>query len=80
MKNKGQADGLHLGLFILCILAIGGCIFLGIMLYNGKQTQNSVYQAESKPSVSQPNIHPLCGIIFDINGRDKDANPSKISH
>lgn len=37
--NKGQADGLHLGLFITLILALGGCIWLGIMLFNGKQSQ-----------------------------------------
>lgn len=38
MNKKAQADGLHLGLFLLLIVALGGCIWLGIMLFNGKQS------------------------------------------
>ena len=74
MNNKGQT-GIWEGLIIILLLiALGGMVYL----YVKKPTVQEIYQAESKPNVSNPNIHPLCGLIFDING-GKDVSPTNRS-
>jgi len=56
---------------IVLIAALGGAVYL--LLH--KTTEANIYQADSKPVVTQiePNIHPLCGLIFSINEKGKDA-------
>lgn len=81
IDSKGQADGLHVALFLFVVVLVGVLGFMSYMLYKGKQTDISNYQADSKPVVSQINNHPLCGAIFDITDRGSSAKSSTpISH
>lgn len=73
-NNKGQLAGYEALIILILFAAIGGLCYL---MYS-KKTDVAIYQADSKPNVSNPNIHPLCGIIFDINRGDKPiVNSSK---
>lgn len=76
MDDKGQL-GVYEALIILILVAcVGGIGYL----YVHKPTQEEIYQADSKPNVSNPNIHPLCGIIFDINRGEENVSTNKVSH
>lgn len=69
MNNKGQMAVTE-GLIIVFLIAL--CCGLGYMLIK-KPSENSIYEKGSNPVVTdiQPNIHPLCGLIFSINPKDK---------
>jgi len=61
--KKGQADGLHLGLFLLLIVAIGGCVTLAIMLFNGKQSQ--IFRDKSTSAENNRKDYPLSIHLFE---------------
>jgi hypothetical protein len=74
MNNKGQMAATEAIVIIVLLVALGGAVWL--LLH--KTTEANIYQADSKPIVYQnePNIHPLCGIIFSYNQKDKDVTSS----
>ena len=63
LQRKAQADGLHLGLFLLLILAIGGCIWLGVMLFTGKQSQT--FKDKSTSNENNRKDYPLSIHLFE---------------
>ncbi len=85
-NSEGQADGVHvlLTLFVLALfIALG---FACYMLYQGKETNTSIYKADSKPFVQQPEYtsHFGCNNVHvdEYFERKLDANiaNNQISH
>lgn len=78
LNRKGQMAGYE-ALIILILLGVSGYMFY---LYSHKSVEANIYQAGSKPIVYQnePNIHPLCGMIFSYNDKEKENVTNKTTH
>ena len=78
MNKKGQMAVTEAVVILVLIVAVGGLVYL--LLH--KTTEANIYQAESKPVVTQnePNIHPLCGLIFTWEGKDAVSTNSQNKH
>lgn len=61
-NNKGQMAGYE-ALIIIVLLGISGWMFY---LYARKPSDSNVFNANSRPIVTEINNHPICGAIFDI--------------
>ena len=78
LKNNRGQTGLWEGLIILIL--IGALVGTGFIIWNLLKNQNAIqniYQKDSNPMVSQsePNIHPVCGIIMSwSNNPPKEKN------
>ena len=70
--QKGQADGLHLGLMFICFLALAACGFLGWMLYKGK---TSNVQHNSFADRAQQNQKTVQYITIEKHYALLDLNP-----
>jgi hypothetical protein len=73
MNNHGQATAGEVVLFVVVIAILVGIVWYSVT----KKTEVTNYDPNSKPYINQPTIKPICGMIFEINERERDVNTNK---
>jgi len=77
-NNKGQMAGYEFMIILFFAALSVGEGFIIWHLLKSQNADNSFFERGSNPVVEhfEPNVHPLCGIIFDINKKDKNERTS----
>ena len=70
LNSKGQMGAVEGIIIVVLMVSLGGVIYLMFK----KDSSPQIYQAGSKPLVSDITNKPLCGIIFDITDRGKSES------
>ena len=81
MRLHNRSGQMAMYEFLIILFFVGCTIGEGFIIWHLLKSQNadnSFYASGSQPTVThnEPNIHPLCGIIFDINGRNNAKSTS----
>lgn len=81
-QRSGQMAGYEFLIILVCVVVIVAEGFVIWHLLKSQNADNSFFEKGSNPIVvhHEPNIHPICGIIFDYNDRGKNANTSSSSN